>query len=388
MNFKFKNLSTISEKHPLEQIGIGVNGITILKGEKGSAKSTAARVMFCIINGFYNMDETVSTLKISKIKSRLRRVSSKEYRDDHNISKHQHVATELYNTGLSKRQRDELTTYVQGMIHTNFPLEESREGIGEKYEELVTMATTEIVEIIKRDISKVMAPFVMEYFDNEFKGEISNVHTDENVTEITVETFRENLVTIKDNKEMQLRSLFSMPARAFYLDTPFALDAAFDTEIRNVKDLITTRGIILRQEHLRLFLNQKEVAELSAPVKKILERITKITGGTLTKQKRDFKFIEKNKENGLRLVNVSTSLKVFMMIGRLLETGSLTQGGTLILDKMDMYLDEKYKKYFDVLIVALNKELDIKTVLISENTEGIEVLLEKENVPYEINMLS
>lgn len=385
MNFKFRNLSTISDRHPFVEVGVGLRGITILKGKNGSSKSTAARAMFCTVNGFYQMEETITSIKIAKIKARLRRVNGKENRDENNVSLHHKVATQIYHEALN--QTDTMA-YLTETIKTAFPAEENQAEKGIDYPAVLGTAVAEIAEILQREASDIMAPFVMKYFDNEFKGEISNVHSKEQVTEFTVETYRENTFKIKNNKEVVLERLFSVPNRAFYLDNVFAMDMAHDAGESDVDELITTRGNILRQAHLMMFLSEAEQT-VEPAVQKVIDRIGKIIGGQVYKQKRDFVYQQKNKENTIRLVNVSTALKPFMMIQRLLQNGSLIPGGILILDKIDVYLDEKYKKYLDALIIVLNKELGIKSLIISDNTKGLEEMLEKEeSIAYEINMLS
>ena len=389
MNFTFKNIGTItSDKHPVSQIGIGLKGVTLLNGDNASNKSIIARAMFCTLNAYYNVENTVENSKVSRIKTKLRRVNFEEYSDDVTAGKHQKLAKQIY----LKADRNNLEEDVQRIIRESFTLSDNHKELDVDYDKIVKRASDDIIKTLEKDLSAVLNPFVVRYFDNEFKGQLSNVDAAIRTTEIGVETFRATHFLIKDSKELVLNKLFSFNTPTFYLDNPFLMDVQYEPEYGSIEELLDTRGIILRHEHLKFFLYKEMTEDMtyspSSAVQKVIDRIEKIVGGTLITDKKGYLFKSKQNENPIRLINVGSSHKLFFMILALLKNGSLIEGGHLIIDNMDIFLDKKHKKYLNALITMLNKEMGVKIVLVTNETKELAEMLESEQVAYEINKLT
>lgn len=384
MNLTFKNIGNIPADNPLSTMGIGINGITLLKGDDLVAKTTVARAIFCTLNAFYNIDHTIEIAKLAKIKTKLRRVCLKDYRDETGESRHSRMAKKIY----FEADKNDPRPYIDQLIRQEFPASEYLETAEGDYEKLVNTTVNDITQTLHKALGDVMAPFVLKYFENEFKGQIGPLHQDNPLTEVQVETFRATKFLIKNHKEVQLSRLFSMTARTFYLDQPFLLDTAYDNSYSNIDELLDIRGVILRQEHLQAFMHNPLLPSLDSKTQKVVERIDLITQGTVSKENKNYIFHEKGHEIPVRMVNVPASLKIFLMIRQLLVTGSLTEGGILIFDHLDGYLGAKYTKYFDALLVLLYQELGIKTLLLSHETTHLETLMETEGIPYEINLFT
>ena len=78
--------------------------------------------------------------------------------------------------------------------------------------------------------------------------------------------------------------------------------------------------------------------------------------------------------------NLSTGLKAFALIERLLESGKLKQKDVLILDEPEIHLHPEWQLIYAETIVALQKEFDL-TVLVTTHSpyflEAMEVYAKK-----------
>ena len=102
-----------------------------------------------------------------------------------------------------------------------------------------------------------------------------------------------------------------------------------------------------------------------AKLEKILDKINSVcefdmkkTDDTLTNS---FVFLEG--KNQLSAENISTGLKTFIVLKRLLYTGHLEENGLLILDEPEVHLHPQWQIIFAEIIVLLQKEFGMHILL-------------------------
>jgi len=120
-------------------------------------------------------------------------------------------------------------------------------------------------------------------------------------------------------------------------------------------------------------------------LKRITEMISTICAGTLKASDghRSYYYVEADTSASIILDNVSTGLKIFVIIKTLLQNDELKEGSTLILDEPEIHVHPEWQIVLAELVVLLQKDFSV-TVLITTHSsyflDAIEVFSEKHSI--------
>ena len=112
-------------------------------------------------------------------------------------------------------------------------------------------------------------------------------------------------------------------------------------------------------------LNKKDLDDIRTVIKKVY------TGDTVIDHGRYF-YNENGESYDFR--NISTGLKSFALIERMLETGALKRKDVLILDEPEIHLHSEWQIYYAELIVLLQKKFDLTILLVTHSFQFLEAL--------------
>jgi predicted ATPase len=151
--------------------------------------------------------------------------------------------------------------------------------------------------------------------------------------------------------------------KALYIDTPFILD-----EIDS--DFPFASNSDGHQAHLFESLS-KSFEDVSAideiltkqQLQRILSHIHDVANGEFKQVDGDLMFQEDGLSAPLGMSNISTGMKPFLIIKRLLETGEMKEQGILILDEPEIHLHPEWQLKYAELLVLLQKEFNLNILL-------------------------
>lgn len=219
-------------------------------------------------------------------------------------------------------------------------------------------------------------------------SQINNEYADETGSiELTI---KDKTVTVEVNNNLvsSIKDYFSLNTEALYLDDPFILD---ELPGFNYRPRLYNRAI--HQFHLRAKLlqenNGSEIEEvvreeaITGHINKVIRKIDKACNGELANTSGGVIYKSDLSNKVFRMANVSTGLKTFIIIKRLLLNGSLEDNGTLILDEPEIHLHPEWQVLFAEIIVLLQKEFNMHILLNTHSPyfiEAIEVFVDKYGV--------
>ena len=224
---------------------------------------------------------------------------------------------------------------------------------------------------------------------SEFKSQINNEYTDGTGSiELTIKD-KTVMVEVNNNLVSSIKDYFSLNTEALYLDDPFILD---DLPVFYYRSRIYNR-VATHQSHLRAKLlnenNGSEIEEvvreeaITSHINKIINKIDEACNGELANTSGGIIYKSESSNKVFRMANVSTGLKTFIIIKRLLLNGSLEDNGTLILDEPEIHLHPEWQVLFAEIIVLLQKEFNMHILLNTHSPyfiEAIEVFVDKHGV--------
>ena len=371
----------------LEMINVGkvnyakikFNGVTVIAGENNTGKSTVGKMLFCIFHAFYKIEEQVADERIKSVSRVLAHYNS----ETANM-----FFRRIDTRGFAKKiisQREEFLKNRELLEKeiTNFLL--IREKSFERYisQESFGQLLERIETVLKIDDSELRKILLRKRLEAEFSMKIGHLNNIEKETKVTV--------YIKDccidfeiikNEDVAINNYISLNKEIIYMDDPYILDDVGTWKLYG-EDFSHRQDMVVKLLGRKKAFDFTLVDELV--VKKKLEKILKLmddicAGSIVRDDSGNFIFQSAKLNNSLEMVNLSTGMKSFVILRRLLETGKMEENGILILDEPEIHLHPEWQLKFAECIVLIQKEFGINILLNTHSPyflNAVEVYSEK-----------
>ena len=378
-NYKYK----IEQYHAIGKADIAINGITVLAGVNGAGKSTLARWLYYIVNisNIYEKNRFEEYQKILGNEIRKYEIAKKEFAESND-------ELDVFN----KAEKSILNIKYNGIETADEVLNiytvATKQFCEELKKDLPTMSQNALTRIsyflhVERISNKSDDLWIKRFFEERTKiglSEKDNFLLFQNKRPIYKfyemirkeyhETDRPNSVSFQEDgveilTDRKIGSLLGLDD-AIYIDTPMALS-------------ITDSSNHFWNELLFMLKNQDENIDISREAKKMLKRITLITGGEVVEKKdvfgqKELFYTRKSDNLTIKLENAATGIKTFAYIEQLLRKGYLTNRTILIIDEPEAHLHPQWIVEFARLLVLLNKEIGLKIMIASHDPDMVSAI--------------
>lgn len=346
----------------IEHASVEIEGITVIAGENNTGKSTVGRTLFSVFNSFYNIEEQILKEKSQSIehmlsmlyrnvtKRLISRVVFEEIADSLVVNQKKYIDNQ-------DMLKDDLLKFIV-QYDENFYKFEYSEKIEEVVKRMLDVFLVSDEEIFKLVLDK--------NFEAEFYGQINNIYT-ENMGEVGLQ-IKDEMITVQFvNDEVSfVAKKIELQTEVIYFDDPFILDEQriFATHRNHL-------NYVDHKTHLKskLFAPERksnviEEIVVNNKFEKIYEKINEICDGKIIRGRNGgWGYKEDTFEKALDVRNVSTGLKTFIILKKLLGNGIIEYNGTIILDEPEIHLHPEWQLVFAELIVLLQKEFGIHILL-------------------------
>ena len=311
---------TINNIGKLKNAEVAIDGITVITGENDTGKSTVGKVLWSVLNGFYEIDEKVYKEKVSE----LGKIIAENLKNNKNYS-------------------GDDSSFVQ-----------------------------EIKKISDKEIIKVIVSRIM---NKEFHNQINAVFSEEkmNIGEISLKIKDKEIdLKIENNEISDVQNYFLINKETIYIDNPFILDS-YDFKDENHQAHLAANA----------FSEKKNSVMSEIKVKEKLNNIYQKLNSVLSGEILNSKFVYRKNGEDINLKNLSAGLKTFAIIKMSLQNGTLKENGTIILDEPETHLHPEWQLKFAELIVLLQKEFGMHILLTTHSPyflNAIEVFSERHKI--------
>ncbi len=334
---------------------VEINTITLIAGLNSTGKSTVGKILYSIFNSFYNIEET----SIQTIKGLITRyIEDRFFGYDSMRLKVDRCVTELL-TRRNIAKKEDIKEIIMMYLGSSFFSDQVDDPYYNNIVDLLNISTDEIYRNLLEN-----------KLHGEFEDQIQNLYSNNN-SYISLDIKDSNIyVEIENNKVSSLNNFINLKTESIYIDDPFILDT------------LNAKYISYRRDHksdlykkLRRGLRDNDNMEnilhdivMNKKISKIYDKLNSICkGNILLSQKEGVNFkIEDSKEN-LKLINISTGLKTFVIIKTLLLNGVLEKKGLIILDEPEIHLHPEWQKLLAEIIVLIQKEFDMHILINSHS---------------------
>ena len=361
----------------IHQTQIDLNGITAIAGENNTGKSTVGKALFCIFNSFYHLNQKIRLARREMIAKAVYDSFNKFNSDTGYSIYSTNVADAILqnkNQYLIEGQEQALTNLLRYNLYDSGTVTRANAPVITL--ELVQNMSGRIKQVLDIPEEQTFIRVLENTLKQEFSSKVMNFHHSHDIGKIALQIKNKTLqMYIKNNKITQAKNLLELQTQAIYLDDPFVLDElelksqGLFGEQMQYSDSVTHRG------HLKNLLKAETASQnvetamkqivADTKLKKILTKINSVCDFDMKKADDaladSFVFLEGTHQ--LSAENISTGLKTFIILKRLLYTGYLEENGLLILDEPEVHLHPQWQILFAEIIVLLQKEFGMHILL-------------------------
>lgn len=350
---------TLKNIGKLRDASVEINGITVIAGENDTGKSTVGKVLYSVFNSFYHIGKKILSERLASIENQLQIMQREASIDEYWVLDTDDLAyeilTEVSTEGLNL---EELRSKVYHMIL------EYDDRIWELVpDEAIEDAADRISQILVVQDREIFKTVLQRNLDAEFNGQIGNLFlTGDSAVRLGIRNEAVN-ITIRDNKVIEFDRRINLGTEAIYIDDPFVLDELQNRIWRGTSRYPDHRANL--KSRLNASRNHSSILEEIVKNKKfeqIYAKISEVCEGDVVKEKRSTIGYRVGKQT-LEVRNMSTGLKTFAILKKLLVSGWIEENGTIILDEPEIHLHPEWQLLFAELIVLMHKEFGLHILL-------------------------
>lgn len=366
MKLSIKNFAKIKEAD------IMLNGLTVIAGENNTGKSTIGKILFSLFNSINDINDKIREQRKREMELACRYVLNEFYMQ-HAPSSQIPTPAIPYSTsrriirGLSAILSTEAFTRenISRIVWENlYSPTELKDTPSPEDVEVLNLLTDKIISVANIPDETLLKELISRYFGNVFGTQINSLLDDKTTAEINLEIKSKNLsMFFANNKCNDFHTETWLVHKAIYIDDPFILDN-LDSSLSNnliqsfIKDLLRdayNRDIM--DGLIESVLAQEKLDQISSLLKPIVD-------GDVVLQKNDEYYFQSEKlTEPLRLCNLSTGLKSFVLIKMLLENNIIRDKDVLILDEPEIHLHPQWQIIYAEIIVLLQKYFDLSIIV-------------------------
>lgn len=362
MRLQLKNIGKLAEAD------VELKGITVIGGENDTGKSTVGKVLFSVFNGFYDVENKIEKDRIYSIFHSLQKSISHPFQSFIvKESKNYKIAKRIFSNAENYKENHQL---LKTEVEQLFP---------DANPEEISQATKNIIFNLEISNHFLYRKHIQNQLNTEFDGQICRMPYEATPSSVELTIQKQTLsVQLLADIVTDIEFPMILNTEALYIDDPFVLDCLM------LDDAYMHRAHLVSKLLMRN--NQDNVVESAIADEKmkcILEKINLACNGRIIQDGGELFYQLPSNSSPLSMKNVSTGIKMFAIIKRLIENGALGFNSTLILDEPEIHVHPKWQLVFAEIIVLLQKEFDMHILLNTHSPyflEAIEVYSKKHGI--------
>ncbi|WP_342630361.1 AAA family ATPase [Lactococcus lactis] len=376
MRLKFNNIGKITDGD------ISIDKISLIAGNNNSGKSTAGKLLFALSRSlnslnsknllmykFKSVEESLKgVIRFSRSRNHLR-FRAAEFRRQLDIGPAD-TDSEIDFFELESQYREIIEELLK-------EVEEEEQAIDFDKNENLESAIRNVRERleISYDSEELKFSQIEKILSQEFTGALTSRYYDDDEAQIELfedngdylKLIYENHTLIPEKSEIKISRDYSGTA---YIDDPFILDKYED--LLFLGDESHHRDFLLRT--LKMKEKSPNYFEYNFQQKNISEIFSNVLGGKIGRSERSLLYSNSNLSDDLKIDNLSTGTKSFVILKLLIESGQIGNLEYLILDEPEIHLHPKWQLEYAKLIALISTVFPIRILITSHSPYFIEAL--------------
>lgn len=351
-------------KISIEKIGkihhsdIIIDGLTIIAGKNSTGKSTVSKSLFAIFNSFFKITQTYRSYKERAIKSKI--LDLDNYLDIFFFNETP-IDLNIVVLKLISAQTEEDIKKVFNLYSLNEQLSETN------FQKLIL----DIYKINQSTMQQMLFEETNNYFESEFSSNINNVNSKHEIGSIKLKIKDEQIETyFQNDKLIKIPNFFSLNFKPIYIDDPFIIDTINQTDFRMFRSDSETnrthRQVILSQYNKKVSENPIDKIIIKEDIQIIYDKIEKILDENSTGIIYSYNRGNEDKKV-LSIDNLSSGMKTFYLLKKLIENGTIEPNSPVILDEPEVHLHPEWQLVLAEIIVLMQKYMNLNFLINSHS---------------------
>ena len=353
-----------------------VDGITTIAGHNNMGKSTILKSIYVALNTFRNSTDKIIASRKQSIRSYL--FNSEDYFDSN---------------GCESMPRDLLFTFyreITNHIEEFNTIDKDNYELFKKlffkslarYEEFLpndlekcTIFQDSFIEPLYNRINSICSSYRVVYLisigemyiRNVFKGQLNNLYG-ESQASIRVESRNENyFMSISDNKIVDIEYSRNSEPDVYYIPAYNTLDVitSFRPRLSQFSPEEAIRQALSSDNNDPSLEQYQEAENNTKLIREILEDV--IHGKLEESSAGELAFKDYNSDKFIKIGNVASGVKNFLIIQTLIEKGKLKRNSLLLIDEPETNLHPEWHIKFADLLVLMYKRMGIRSIVNSHS---------------------
>lgn len=366
----------------IEKTDIEINGITVIAGENNTGKSTVGKVLYCLFDSFYNIVSKVNSQRKASIRNIVDDLGYYEdERDDfvYFIDIGSKDFDEMYNELVKKYEEnnenvDSLIFLIEMILNEYCSSEYMKEQMD------FNDVAKKIINVFSVSDDQIRKNLVLRSFNSEFSDDFyPKIKLEDDISSISlnIKTQSINLSFVSTTNGViidQIQRFLPLNTHVIYLDNPSIIDNMIYGRRYGLIRSNNHEFDLVRKLRIRNRKNAIDETILQEKIDFIKNGIVDIIRGSFVVENQQLKFKEEGFSAAHVISNLSTGIKSFAVLLRLLDNGYIEQGACVILDEPEVHLHPKWQLKYAELLVLLQQTLNLHILINSHSPYFIEAI--------------
>ena len=356
-----------------------MDGITAIAGLNDTGKSTVGKILYGIFSVVADIDKSVVQAKKRNIRKEIVSLLHQN-----NLNSYGSISQSAFRYTLdfidelvaSDNRKDAVDSYLQNLEKKQKEFEIT---CSEDLKSQIKESISKVLSIPDEKVAQSVVSLAFQKIFNERINNIDNPDADAIVGLLVKKRYVE--LVFKDDSLESMRREISLVNSATYIDNPFVLDRLNQLTIYEnreapwVRDL-TYKLIPLNENGRNKALEDEALSRMiiSEGLQNILDELDKIAPGSIDNTHDGYLYKKKKGEKALSVNSLSTGIKVFAIIKRLLLNQGLKERDVLVLDEPEVHLHPEWQLRYAEIIVLLQKTFNLTIVVTTHSSHFLEAL--------------
>lgn len=379
MKLVIKNFAKIKDAD------IALNGITVIAGENNSGKSTVGKVLGAVFHSFLCLDKVIYEHRLKNMASYFLK-SLEFYGNDKNLYR-----------GLPVRRGNLEKEYVISRLEycdissITSVMEVFEEIARERYSidlkldmDMYYKLYNKISDSIQLPDAEIISRNIEQVFVDIFYGQCNSL-LNYDKAEVSLEIQKKtNEIVFADNRCVGFSNGISLRHEVIYINNPYIIDV--ERGLRDDNSLLAKKLWQKLQKRdgdlVDTLIRENQWSDIGKSLDAIIP-------GELFIDERGTMMLQSTKyRKALKVRNLSSGVKAFAIIKRLLENGSIEENGVIVFDEPEIHVHPEWQLLFAELLVLLQKKFDLTILLTTHSPyfiNALEVYAYKHGVTEKMN---
>lgn len=374
----------------IEKANVVIDGITVIAGENNTGKSTIGKILFCLYSIFKDIDKKIiDEKKHAVIRSLFNSTKIREMVFAANSTENMYPVLEIVEELLALEDINSMSEFLE------------KEDI-----ELSEKERIELFEVMQYDDERIMSLIAKKYFGNEFNNQYLPLYHSDGETKLNLHIQGKDNSIVMTADDIKINNRLNLIKDCIYIDNPLALDDIENIDFSAGRDISLLRyvlsgNLICRHDEFlekKLCKSLKSLKNnsnnlinddlLSQRLQQFKSRIIGLIQGDFVEKENKFVFLDSNIKKEIEIENLSTGIKSFAILLKLIENKDITDSSMIVLDEPEIHLHPMWQLKFAEILVLLQREFNLNIVITSHSPyfiNAIEIYSKKYKITEKCN---